>query len=219
MAVFNGSVNDIESKKNKVNSIRENASDNNYPSEKAVKDYVDKNADGGSGGGISEEELNDKIESGINDFVERENPEFQGNKIDEIDVINEMPNSESKALYPNAKAVKDFVDKKVGDIESALDSIIALQKGLIGEVNVINFTFDGITYIAQEGMTWREWCDSNFNTDGFFCDELMEELIGHSSVNSANGMAVGKMGSEGWEFIDANAEIIPGYDYIVDPDV
>jgi hypothetical protein len=51
MAVFNGSAADIETKKNKVNSISSTPSDENYPSEKAVKDYVDNN----SGGGASEE--------------------------------------------------------------------------------------------------------------------------------------------------------------------
>ena len=29
---------------------------------------------------------------------------------------------------------------------------------------LINFTVKGITYQAEEGMTWAEWCDSEYNT-------------------------------------------------------
>ena len=32
---------------------------------------------------------------------------------------------------------------------------------------LITFTIDGTTYQAMNGMTWREWVDSEYNTDGF----------------------------------------------------
>jgi hypothetical protein len=50
MAKFKGTVNDIEDNRNKVTSIGESPTDTEYPSAKAVKDYVDEH--GGSGGGI-----------------------------------------------------------------------------------------------------------------------------------------------------------------------
>lgn len=31
----------------------------------------------------------------------------------------------------------------------------------------ISFTIDGVTYLADEGMTWREWLASDYNTAGF----------------------------------------------------
>ena len=31
-------------------------------------------------------------------------------------------------------------------------------------VNTITFTIDGITYYAEEGMTWQDWVNSNYNT-------------------------------------------------------
>lgn len=34
---------------------------------------------------------------------------------------------------------------------------------------VITFTIDGITYSADSGMTWTQWCASAYNTDGFVC--------------------------------------------------
>lgn len=30
--------------------------------------------------------------------------------------------------------------------------------------NLISFTIDGVLYQAEEGMTWEEWCESEYNT-------------------------------------------------------
>lgn len=104
MAVFNGSVNDIESKKNKTNSISENPSDEKYPSEKAVKDYVDNNS---GGGGVSEDILNDKIEQILNAWIEEYQPESKMDKVGELEVGSED-------YYPNCIAVKNYVDENAG---------------------------------------------------------------------------------------------------------
>ena len=36
-----------------------------------------------------------------------------------------------------------------------------------GGVELISFTIDGDHYEAEEGMTWAEWVDSEYNTDGY----------------------------------------------------
>jgi hypothetical protein len=36
-----------------------------------------------------------------------------------------------------------------------------------GEVKLINFTIDGVSYQADESMTWADWVDSAYNTNGF----------------------------------------------------
>lgn len=33
---------------------------------------------------------------------------------------------------------------------------------------IITFTINGTTYQAVDGMTWAEWCDSEYNTGGFY---------------------------------------------------
>ena len=33
-----------------------------------------------------------------------------------------------------------------------------------GGVELISFTIAGTSYQAEEGMTWEEWCDSEYNT-------------------------------------------------------
>lgn len=43
----------------------------------------------------------------------------------------------------------------------------------------INFTIDGKSYEADEGMTWEQWVNSTYNTDGFFirADSSRLELV------------------------------------------
>ena len=35
---------------------------------------------------------------------------------------------------------------------------------------LLTFTVDGIEYQTEEGMTWKEWCNSEYNTAGFIYD-------------------------------------------------
>ena len=35
---------------------------------------------------------------------------------------------------------------------------------------LISFTISSNSYQAEEGMTWTQWCESDYNTDGFFDD-------------------------------------------------
>ena len=78
----------------------------------------------------------------------------------------------------NNYVTKDTLDEVVGDIESALDVILAIQEGLINggsgeEEELITFTYtdiDGNTFTlnAANGWTWGEWCESEYNTIGAF---------------------------------------------------
>ncbi len=70
--------------------------------------------------------------------------------------------------------IKAYVDEQMGDIETALDGIIAIQNGLIGD---IAFSIDGVIYTALVGMTWGEWCDSEYNTIGAHIDETTEVVM------------------------------------------
>lgn len=51
------------------------------------------------------------------------------------------------------------------------------EAGTVGRVffkrliNIINFTIDGLgTLESEEGMTWAEYCDSDYNTIGLYTD-------------------------------------------------
>ena len=39
-----------------------------------------------------------------------------------------------------------------------------------GGATLISFTIDGTSYQAEDGMTWAQWVDSSYNTDGFTVD-------------------------------------------------
>ena len=67
-----------------------------------------------------------------------------------------------------------YLEGRFGDIESALDAILAIQNELTGETPVvtITFTIDGTVYTANDGMTWGEWIDSKYNTDGFIAGDI-----------------------------------------------
>ena len=57
----------------------------------------------------------------------------------------------------------------IGDIETALDAIIAIQEELIG-TPTSTFTIEGQTFTVEEGMTWGEWTTSDYNTAGYWYD-------------------------------------------------
>ena len=78
---------------------------------------------------------------------------------------------------------KKYIDNIVGDIETALDSIIAIQEGLIGSGSIISFTIDETSYQAEKGMTWGEWVDSDYNTDGW-------EIVGSNNIIQKGEYAV-----------------------------
>lgn len=41
-----------------------------------------------------------------------------------------------------------------------------------GDTNTFTFTINGTTYTAVEGMTWEEWCASEYNTDGYSSEDM-----------------------------------------------
>ena len=70
--------------------------------------------------------------------------------------------------YSRALVDQGQLNDTVGDIEKALDAIIAIQEELIG---IITFTVNGNEYRAIDGMTWGAWVDSKYNIDGFTVEE------------------------------------------------
>ena len=64
----------------------------------------------------------------------------------------------------------ESTNNSIGDIESALEAILAIQKELLPPI-LITFTIEGIEYNAIEGMTWDEWVNSKYNTVGAYLQE------------------------------------------------
>ena len=87
---------------------------------------------------------------------------YQGNK---VILRNIAPGTQE-----NDAVTKGQMDRAFGDLESALDAIIAIQNGLLR----FSFYVSAIEYFAEPGMTWREWMDSEYN-DGSFSVGYIED--------------------------------------------
>ena len=76
-------------------------------------------------------------------------------------------------------------------------------------VTIINFTIDGTSYQAEEGMTWAQWVLSDYNNGGFALDSYDGPMVwsGHNAVccpGAANAWT---------DFIDSATEIKSGLAY------
>ena len=70
---------------------------------------------------------------------------------------------------------KDFTITFTGGTDATNASLIAwlkqygqLTSHQMPTPTLITFTIDGKTYQAEEGMTWGAWCESGYNTDGYY---------------------------------------------------
>ena len=84
--------------------------------------------------------------------------------------------------------IADAIREKTGDTASIVandfPAVILERLQVIPQVTLISFTIDGTTYQAQEGMTWAEWVNSDYDTpglwnvrpDGFVCGNTRIDL-------------------------------------------
>ena len=72
----------------------------------------------------------------------------------------EIDNTNPISSHGVANIVEAF-SAQLGNIEEALDTIIAIQQELIG---LITFTIANTEYQAEDGMTWVEWVGSTYDT-------------------------------------------------------
>jgi hypothetical protein len=77
-------------------------------------------------------------------------------------------------------------------INAALDDVIAFQDSLIPKLLIFTFN-DGDTIYTlefEEGMTWGEWCNSEYNTVELYINEGQSNILYHS-VSSVESPAAG----------------------------
>lgn len=75
------------------------------------------------------------------------------------------------------------------------------------DVIMISFKIIDTTYQAENGMTWYEWCQSSYNTGGYYVDE-------GNQVRNSGHYVVDGAGSE--YFAKGNIFIRGGYSYIAE---
>lgn len=99
--------------------------------------------------------------------------------VDTGDVIDDVDIEYATIAYVDNKianisltdyATIAYVDGLIGDINSVLESIIN------GSANIITFSIyqtpfeTTIEYQAESGMTWEAWCNSSYNTSGYYVE-------------------------------------------------
>ena len=80
---------------------------------------------------------------------------------------------------------KAEIDAKLGDINAALDAILEMQESLLPSAPisfVVEWAGDTYNLEAIEGMTWREWCNSEYNTAEVYMTEDNMVYIGVSGL-------------------------------------
>lgn len=75
-----------------------------------------------------------------------------------------------------------------------------------GEVKLISFTIDGAEYQAEEGMTWGEWVESEYNVNRYFEVDLDDSIMVSSLFEY--------VGTEE-DYVYSSDVIIEGYKYLI----
>ena len=76
---------------------------------------------------------------------------------------------------------------------------------------VIVFTIDGVEYHADSGMTWEEWINSDYNTDGF-CLAYATEKMAFVTLNGRDLYAYGALIVQSTMVIDSKINYTFTYD-------
>jgi len=95
-----------------------------------------------------------------------------------------------------------------------MDEIVAKVLAELNKPSLISFTFEGTTYQAEEGMTWGEWVNSEYNTGGFVIDENDNSIGTHydEGTGEYNSWVVSDHTS-GEAFVFATDVIIASHSY------
>lgn len=143
----------------------------------------------GSGNGSA------SISSDVNEGIDRE----QSIKVETTD------KSVSATLVVSQEGLREVFTPSDGDFILADVGTFNVLKGEEGEVNLISFIIESTSYQAEEGMTWGEWCNSEYNTKGYYID------YDDSISTQTGGIWIGT--SEGYVF--SQDIIIGGYHYVL----
>lgn len=77
----------------------------------------------------------------------------------------------------------------------------------------ITFTINDTSYQAEEGMTWKDWVNSEYNTDGYFYNGFSDD---YDPIWSPDGTEVVYISNPSVTLIFSREFIIPQGNYITD---
>lgn len=75
-------------------------------------------------------------------------------------------------------------------------------------VSLITFTIGGTSYQAEAGMTWAEWCESDYNTDGYYSRGSDIHISDNTYITSVTTSTVIVSGNSYSHTVDSGAGIL-----------
>lgn len=107
---------------------------------------------------------------------------------------------ETEAEYTQFKDSEQFITPNVSYIEN---SDVVMYNPYVAPVSLIEFTINGASYQAEEGMTWQEFVESSYNDGNVIYDAQYHSISYSGNPIFNNGINV-----------HHDAVIISGTDYI-----
>lgn len=115
-----------------------------------------------------------------------------------------------KVIY-NKCVLYEKLDKLVGPFTNAelanythAQLSLSTHEELRGPAEIYSFTIDGTSYNFEDGMTWREFVNSSYNTDGMF------SILANAQVSYGHGVTVADMQGN---YVEVDAKIENGSTY------
>ena len=85
------------------------------------------------------------------------------------DKIRVLSGTEGTITTTQMDSKLDEANTEVASQAELIEQIIAALNEKFGSgASIITFTIEGTNYQAEEGMTWGEWVESKYNTDGYY---------------------------------------------------
>ena len=76
-----------------------------------------------------------------------------------------------------------FTKLNIGDAVASSGGRVWKKLSVESAESLISFTIDGTSYQAEEGMTWGEWCESDYNTGSYYVNENLGGWVILSSTS------------------------------------
>ena len=90
----------------------------------------------------------------------------------------------NKGVYEKVVVTISYINNENradGDFKVEFGDIGLTYSTVDSAETLISFTIGGTTYYAEEGMSWEQWVESDYNTDSFSCSS------GGSSIYNSSG--------------------------------
>ena len=107
---------------------------------------------------------------------------FAGGSID--------PNAFAEMQTEVATISAEKLDKSEAESTYATKEELEEIKWLVLESELITFTINDIEYQAEEGMTWEEWINSEYNNNGYHSDDGEYVYVQSSSSDHIRSIRV-----------------------------